>query len=308
MGSLRGPPPSPAFGASPNISARTVPPPGWAARQKSPTLFGTGVFHGHGALGRVLVVTAEGLKAALLKRGPARCRFFSPCVAISSRGPGRCPNGGAARNGSVMATEVMSALAFTSSFTRSTSPRVYWPAGSDLLACSTGVTVFLMGSRQTAPSAHRCHDCSVSQGLPVPWWVTSSASLAAPRQRAGRNIVVLQRCPGDAGAKPGGLVSGAAGVGGLRVRPWPSPAVLPPMAALVVPTPRASAGSAEFSRCPHRLAVVVFQAPFCWQLMKPGRCPCRPSGQVVHHGQHQARGVHVAVLHQPPPVGRPARC
>jgi hypothetical protein len=43
--------------------------------------------------------------------------------------------------GSVMATQVMSALALTSSVTRSTSPRVYWPAGSDLVGCSTGVTL-----------------------------------------------------------------------------------------------------------------------------------------------------------------------
>ena len=43
--------------------------------------------------------------------------------------------------GSVMATQLMSALAFTSSVTRSTSPREYWPAGSVLSACSTGVMV-----------------------------------------------------------------------------------------------------------------------------------------------------------------------
>ena len=46
--------------------------------------------------------------------------------------------------GSLTATQVMSLAPVMSSVTRSTSPREYWPAGSFLLACSTGLIVFLI--------------------------------------------------------------------------------------------------------------------------------------------------------------------
>ena len=83
------------------------------------------------------------------------------------------------------------------------------------------------------------------------------------------------RLPGDAGAPNQVIWLGAPVASDAFTRSTllqSTLAVLPPMLALVVPdTGVASNLALNFSsaRPPHRLAVVVCQAPACWRLMKP---------------------------------------
>ena len=92
------------------------------------------------ALGQELVVAAEGLEAALLERRPGRLPArFSPCVAICESRPRPPPRMVAPPGtGSLTTTQVMSALASTSS---AHAQHVAARLAAGLTACSTGVTV-----------------------------------------------------------------------------------------------------------------------------------------------------------------------
>src|SRR5664280_1706389 len=117
-------------------------------------------------------------------------------------------------------------------------------------------------------------DCSVNHGLPGPWCVTVRVSLAAILLQ-GRNMLLLRRLPGAAGA-PNHVVWCAApeaSVVLMRSTLLQSTLAFPVlMAALVLPATVTASNFAEnFSKAspPHRLAVVVYQAPCCWRPMKP---------------------------------------
>lgn len=118
----------------------------------------------------------------------------------------------------------------------------------------------------------------MSHGLPVPCCVTSSVSrTGAPDGDAahGRNIVLFFRLPGEAGA-PKKVVWLGAPAGSLaftRSTLLQSTCAFtaPSVAAVTPDTGVLSNTLLNFSSAspPHRLAVVVCHAPFCWRPMKP---------------------------------------
>ena len=129
-----------------------------------------------------------------------------------------------------------------------------------------------------ALSGTAASDCSVSHGLPLPWCVTVSVSLAAAPVPHGKNIALLRKLPGAAGA-PNILFWCAAPVLSLVVmrstlRQSTLAVLALALASIACVTPVTGTDSnlalnLSSARPPHRLAVVVCHAPFCWRPIKP---------------------------------------
>jgi hypothetical protein len=142
-------------------------------------------------------------------------------------------------------------------------------------------------------------DCSVSHGLPLPVWLTFRVPGSLPQ---GTKMVLLRRLPGAAGA-PNQVVwcaAPAASVAFTRSTFFQStlPAASASEARVTPATGVASNFCENFSSAspPHRLAVVVCQAPRCWRAMKPLARRGRSSFQA---GSSSTASISRAVLTSP---------